>query len=154
MPLADEFPDFDPASLPTIPHGWIDQSWRNDACPSFRLPGALVAWIDFADPTQRDAPSQPRFALCRTDDEGASAGMVIAGDDWRSILDAVARHLAGLAISLEWGCAGQIDAENGLFAILHAAIGETPDFDRWSLKATTAEMVAEGLRLLGLEAAS
>jgi hypothetical protein len=33
--LRREFPDFPLESLPEIPADWDDQSWHNDACPSF-----------------------------------------------------------------------------------------------------------------------
>ena len=30
-----EFPDFPVEDMPTLPEGWVDASWHNDACPSF-----------------------------------------------------------------------------------------------------------------------
>jgi hypothetical protein len=48
----------------------------------------------------------------------------------------------------EWGSERQIAAENKFFEKFHEAMGDTPDFDRWCLKATTDEMIDEALRLL------
>jgi hypothetical protein len=36
MSYRQEFPNFDPATMPEIPTGWEDISWHNDACPSLR----------------------------------------------------------------------------------------------------------------------
>lgn len=44
-----------------IEHGFIDQSWHNDACPSFTQEGLLIRiWV-------HDAATHPRYAVQRTD---------------------------------------------------------------------------------------
>lgn len=48
----------------------------------------------------------------------------------------------------DWGTERQIEAENLFFDVFHGILGDTPDFDGWCLKATTDEMITEGLRLL------
>ena len=47
----------------------------------------------------------------------------------------------------DWGSERQMDAENAFFDAFHAAMGDTPEFDDWCLKATTNEMIDEALRL-------
>jgi len=86
----EQFPSFDPTTLPAIPAEWRDQSWRNDMCPCWAVefddPGqtGLYVWVDFADPDQRDFPDAPRF--CVTDacwEEGFQS------DDWAEVLKVV-----------------------------------------------------------------
>ena len=38
--LSKEFPDFPVADYPTLPEGFADSSWHNDACPSMKIAGA------------------------------------------------------------------------------------------------------------------
>lgn len=47
----------------------------------------------------------------------------------------------------DWGTERQINAENTFFDAFHDAMGDTPEFDDWCLKATTGEMIDEALRL-------
>jgi len=49
---AHEFPDFDAADLPDLPDGFVDESWHNDACPSF-VRGSVTVFTDHADPARR-----------------------------------------------------------------------------------------------------
>jgi len=61
-------------------------------------------------------------------------------------LEALAREARPLD-DADWGTERQINAENAFFDAFHAAMGDTPDFDDWCLKATTDEMIDEALRL-------
>lgn len=83
-PYRTEFPDFAPETMPAIPAGFIDDSWHNDACPSFFHPGLrLRIFIDYAEAAERELEG-PRFCLGRDDDpEGTIA--VLMTDDWSEI---------------------------------------------------------------------
>lgn len=87
MTIATEFPDYDPATLPEIPAGWVDQSWHNDACPCFETEG-LQIYIDYADPSQRDIPDMPRFSV-QTVIYGEAVDLLTT-DDWSAVLAIVA----------------------------------------------------------------
>lgn len=83
MTFRDEFPDFDPATMPAIPSGWQDVSWHNDSCPSFEVPGTgAQVFVDFADPTLREIKKGPRFFVLG---EGATTTL-FTGDDWSAVL--------------------------------------------------------------------
>jgi hypothetical protein len=60
--MAREFPDFDQSTLPPIPAGAIETSWRNDQCPSFRLPSGLYLFVDYLSRDLREFPES--FRLC------------------------------------------------------------------------------------------
>ena len=63
-----EFPDFPDFGFDPRDHGFDDESWHNNACPSFRR-GNLVFWCDHEDRTQRDlGPESPRFLLVHVTD--------------------------------------------------------------------------------------
>jgi hypothetical protein len=111
-----EFPDFDPRTMPALPRGWEDRSWRNDACPWFFNRGARLALgIEYLEPDRRTSPGAPRFNLCRvgifSDGEpdlgGEEQQLVLATDDWAAMLEAIAgqpgldaRRLAAEAFTL------------------------------------------------------
>ncbi len=66
MTYQTEFPDFDPASMPIIPDGFTDRSWKNEACPCFiHEATGIVLWVDFADPEQREFSEMSRFTVQR-----------------------------------------------------------------------------------------
>ncbi len=86
--IAIEFPDFDVSTLPTIPVGFDDSSWHNDACPSFTK-GDLTLFVDYAEPTMRECgPDAPRFALVRHTSDGAMV-TVASTDEWARMLAAI-----------------------------------------------------------------
>lgn len=87
MSYLTEFPNFDGAYLPTIPTGFVDQSWRNDTCPSWQQ-GDLWLFIDYAAPCLREMAETPRYSLQRRTDEGDQ--FIADTDDWQEIL----RHLS------------------------------------------------------------
>lgn len=93
MTYADQFPDFDPATLPPIPSTWIDQSWKHELCPSWSV-GSLRVWVNFLNSSAREVDGQPRFIIT---DEGTS-DEVFSSDDWSAILD----FLAAFKICMKW----------------------------------------------------
>lgn len=81
------FPDFPASDLPLLPEGFVDRSWRNDACPCFvDVEFGLELWIDFADVNKREFPDLKRFSLCS--ELGAP---IYESDDWADMLDAIKR---------------------------------------------------------------
>jgi len=91
----EQFPDFDPATMPAIPAGWVDQSWRNDACPCFAV-GAVLVWVDYADPAERENGGV-RFTISNNPDAPGAADhneTLMDGDDWAAVLAYVAHHAA------------------------------------------------------------
>ena len=60
-----EFPYYDDTL--TIPHGWVDISWHNNACPSIakRINDKLsvVIWCDFKDQKRREIGGDFRFVI-------------------------------------------------------------------------------------------
>lgn len=92
MTYRTEFPDFDPATMPAIPAGFRDTSWRQEQCPTFTAPLlGLFVWTDYAAPAEREFPESPRFGLAiqrmtmsgvYIDDIGET---LIASDDWRAV---------------------------------------------------------------------
>lgn len=94
-----EFPDFDPATMPPLPAGWDDLSWRNDACPLFfNRRARLALGVEYANADLRTTPGAPRYNLCRvgvhSDGEpdlgGAEHELILASDDWDAILASIA----------------------------------------------------------------
>lgn len=61
-----EFPDYGVLDV-TLPLGFTDESWHNDAMPSFakELPNGyfLKLWIDYADQSKSEVPMTSRFSL-------------------------------------------------------------------------------------------
>jgi len=59
-----EFPHYDDTL--TLPDGWEDISWHNDACPSFQKVFGDVTFrifCDFKDPDQRETQGAMRFVI-------------------------------------------------------------------------------------------
>lgn len=61
-----EFPDFGVLDV-RLPPGFADESWHNDAMPSFakELPNGyfLKLWVDYADQSMSEVPMTSRFSL-------------------------------------------------------------------------------------------
>ena len=87
MTYREEFPDFDPATMPPIPTHWIDQSWHNDACPSFNAGNGKVVFIDFADPYLREVEGGPRFTVHADPETNDHNDVLFEADDWQFVLD-------------------------------------------------------------------
>ena len=83
--MALMFPDFDQASLPAdLPTAWVDVSWRQDACPCFRVSFDTdhFVYIDFADPAEREHGGK-RFSLYQYESEPADR---LETDDFAELL--------------------------------------------------------------------
>lgn len=87
MAIADAFPDYPLADLPPVPAHWVDASWHNDTCPSYRI-GDVQVWIDYADRAKREFADGARFCMqiWGADD----CVPVLETDDWQEVL----RHVA------------------------------------------------------------
>jgi len=68
MAYSDEFPDFDPTTLPAIPPTWTDTSWHNDACPSFFTETGFTVFVDYQKAASREHPETKRFTVLATPD--------------------------------------------------------------------------------------
>ncbi|MBU0801371.1 MAG: hypothetical protein KKA05_10290 [Alphaproteobacteria bacterium] len=91
-----EFPDYPCPDMPVEVRGWHDLSWRNDACPNFRV-GGLAVFVDYAQPDKREFPELQRFTVYRCDLEpdgwahpARSQAVILTSDDWADVLAAVA----------------------------------------------------------------
>jgi len=90
MTYREEFPDFDPATLPTIPAGWADISWHNDACPSFDTGAGKFVYVDYADATLREWPESKRFIVMLDPEVRDGGDVLLATDDWSAVLAEIA----------------------------------------------------------------
>lgn len=68
-----------------------DESWHNDACPSFtarRADGKQVRlWVDHPDPQMREMGSEwPRFGLQVEDSYGENVESIWGSDDLQEVL--------------------------------------------------------------------
>jgi hypothetical protein len=88
MTYREQFPDFDPATMPAIPAEWQDTSWHNDACPSFRIGNGKMVFIDHADPAQREF-AVTRFSVQADPEVHNSNDVLLDTDDWSDVLEAV-----------------------------------------------------------------
>lgn len=93
MTIAKAFPDFDISTLPAIPAGFEDASWKNDACPRYINKNlGLCLWIDYLDVAERENAG-PRFILepVDTDDDITE---VVSSDDFATIEAAIVEEVA------------------------------------------------------------
>lgn len=67
----EEFPDFDPATMPVLPQGFADHSWHNDAMPFF-VAGLVGLWVNYAAPQDREVQGL-RFGLEVMEEDGSHA---------------------------------------------------------------------------------
>lgn len=98
-----EFPDFDPASMPTIPDAFEDTSWHNDSCPSFRSEAlGLELFVDYLDPALREFPEmEERFTLHHWDD--GQGDLIVGASDWAKVEEAIRPHLLAQAFAEKLG---------------------------------------------------
>lgn len=95
MSYKTEFTDYPESDMPEIPAGFVDSSWRNDACPSFYdAARGLVLSVDYADPDKREHPETPRFLLSKADSEGLATDDFCASDSWEEIAREIAESLS------------------------------------------------------------
>lgn len=80
------FPDYDPATLPSIPAHWVDNSWRNDACPWWVVEKPqLHVYVNYLNPADREIPATPRFFVLSIADATLDH-VVLESDDWAEVL--------------------------------------------------------------------
>lgn len=112
MTYKTEFPNFPAADMPAIPAGFADQSWRDDASPSFLHEAAgLVLWVNEADPAAREIPEAPRFQLWQCIDRDPVHGWqltggevcLLASEDWKTMANAILHFEADMADEMEVG---------------------------------------------------
>lgn len=81
------FPDYPAADMPTLPEGFEDTSWRNDAMPSYSNPHFQI-WIDYVDPALREFEGKyPRFNVSPMRDGIEITGDSIQTDSWDEVLE-------------------------------------------------------------------
>jgi hypothetical protein len=80
-----EFPDFKDESLPAIPEGFVDQSWKNETCPHWEKDGIGI-WINYSEPSRREISTMSRFII--TDD---NFQVILETEDWTQVLQALAQ---------------------------------------------------------------
>lgn len=72
-PIKVEFPAYLKGEI-TVPsflleEPFVDQSWHNDACPSFFFPdGSIIIWVDWDNPMYREC-SEMKFTVVRVEVE-------------------------------------------------------------------------------------
>lgn len=98
MAVKREFSDYDTTTLPPIPRSWTDQSWHNDACPSFNTETGMVVWVNYADPKDREIGELKRFIVQDDPNVINSNDVLLETDDWEEVLVFVAaRSMRGHA---------------------------------------------------------
>ena len=89
-----EFPDYPPAKMPAALPGFIDTSWRNDACPSFTSDQhGLTLWIDFPAAADREHPSWPRYRLQSQDHGVETSELYFETESLAEILTAISDRI-------------------------------------------------------------
>ncbi|MBK4736215.1 hypothetical protein JJB74_16450 [Noviherbaspirillum sp. DKR-6] len=93
MPLYQrEFPGFGDLGV-SLPEGFEDASWHNDACPSFDklLPNGqyLRIWIDFKEAADREFSERMRFSLGLYDHEISHLRDLLDSEDFVEICRAI-----------------------------------------------------------------
>jgi len=77
------FPEYDTATLPAIPEGWVDTSWRHDVCPSWQY-GAFHIFINNANPNERETGGE-RFSVCNIE----TGDCFLSSDNWDDVINYV-----------------------------------------------------------------
>lgn len=67
MSYREEFPDYPVEAMPSLPAKWIDQSWKNDACPCFHREIGdnryVAMFVDYPEAKDREFPECARFVV-------------------------------------------------------------------------------------------
>ena len=102
MTIATEFPDYDLSTLPVIPEGFVDCSWRNDTCPTWHHEAmGLSLCIDYADPLDREwLDETARFSLT-VENACGEAAVLLVTDDWSEVLEVIAGERMAFALGAE-----------------------------------------------------
>lgn len=93
MTFRTEFPDLPLADFPTMPPGFTDSSWHNDACPSMKNEAIRVlVFIEYADPAMREVPMAKRFMVQFLNADGVviDGESITVTDDWAEVLALIA----------------------------------------------------------------
>lgn len=85
--LRREFPNFDIATLPPLPEGYIDTSSYIDAAPSFENEKrGLKVYVDYANYADRESGRSQRFCVSRYDEEaGDFEDVALSTNDWAEV---------------------------------------------------------------------
>lgn len=85
--LRREFPDYDIATLPTLPEGYVDTSSYIDAAPSFEnAERGLKVFVDYANYADRESGRSQRFCVSRYDEEaGDYEDVALSTNDWAEV---------------------------------------------------------------------
>jgi hypothetical protein len=80
-----EFPASDkyPITIPTwlLEEPWVDQSWHNDACPSFFHPACkIIVWVDYDNEYQRESSGLGKFHVTAVDVDEKTSGQEYSHD--------------------------------------------------------------------------
>jgi hypothetical protein len=153
MTYATKFHGFDLGGI-TIPDGFEDESYQNDACPSFyHHATGLRIWVDWLNPAERDTPRFPRFTLQQDrepiGEEILATTEIYNGDDWSEVTRrATIRVLIQDAIPTDyendWGSDRQIAADCAAYDAL-TEMGITDAFFDARGKHTCEEIAADTL---------
>lgn len=86
--LRREFPDYDIATLPTLPEGYVDASSYIDAAPSFENEErGLKVYVDYAEYADRESGRSQRFCVSRYDEEaGDYEDVALSTNDWDEVM--------------------------------------------------------------------
>jgi hypothetical protein len=88
------FRDFDYDLRPylkSLPSGWYDASWGNDACPHFEnmddksADTAVAIWMDYKDPELRESPDSKQFNISMK----YTGETFLVTDDWDALIKAL-----------------------------------------------------------------
>lgn len=98
MSYLTQFPDFPESDMPKLPAGFVDHSWKNEACPCFMNSAlGLAVFIDYADETKREFQGEEggkRFTVHSIDDSGAVISVLLESDEWAAVLQFIAEQTA------------------------------------------------------------
>jgi hypothetical protein len=92
MSYRQEFPNFDPATMPEIPTDWEDVSWHNDACPTFAPSLGWRVWVNYVEQKDRELGYPTRFAITRERSDG-DIDQLFDSDEWNAVVAFVKREV-------------------------------------------------------------
>lgn len=105
MSYLTQFPDFPADAMPMLPAGFMDRSWRNEACPSIiHEESGVVVWIGHPDPALREWDGG-RFTVHKCGTRCPAAGWqfdeavadLFESDDWSTVLRSLPNFTGGAA---------------------------------------------------------
>ena len=76
-----------------IPKTWVNESYHNDACPSYSYNGWQI-FIDHPDPDMRDVKEMQRFGVVVAENYGNGLGIdtpEFSSDDFQEVLNFVSK---------------------------------------------------------------